>query len=384
MKILNYILIFLVGGLFVFSGLIKLNDPMGTEIKLEEYFEVFASDKTELGLSALSGFWHFLAPYSLSIAIMLSVLEVSLGIGLLLGYRRQSTLWSLLWVVVFFGFLTFYSAYFNKVTDCGCFGDAIKLTPWQSFGKDMILLVMVVYLLFQRHSLSSWEGWLPFGISFGITILAFLVAFNAIMHLPMVDFLPYKIGNNIPQQMKPLAELKYGKEQYVYTNLKTGKDEILTTEEFTKNWQKYSDSTQYKFKSYEKPLLNPEALAKITDYRVEDANGADFTQESFKGDKLLIIVPEVKTTYPDAFKKLNELAKTLEKQKITTWILTGEAEKNFENFRHYYQIPISYFLTDKKVLKTMIRANPGIIWLKDGTVKNKWHYNDTPKPEDFK
>jgi hypothetical protein len=248
----------------------------------------------------------------------------------------------------------------------------------------MILLVMVVYLLFQRYNLGSWEGWLPFGISFGSTILAFLVALNAILHLPLVDFLPYKLGNNIPQQMKPLAELKYGKEQYVYTNLKTGKDEVLNTDEFTKNWQKYSDSTQYKFKSYEKPLLNPEALAKITDYRVEDANGADLTQESFKGDKLLIIVPEVKTTYPDAFKKISELAKTLEKQKIKTWILTGEAEKSFENFRHYYQIALPYFLTDKKVLKTMIRANPGIIWLQNGTVKGKWHYNDTPQAEAFK
>lgn len=382
-KIINYSIVVLVGGLFIFSGLIKLNDPMGTEIKLEEYFEVFAGDKNELGLAALAGFWHFLAPYSLSLAIMMSVLEVSLGISLLIGYRRVSTLWSLLLLIIFFTFLTFYSAYYNKVTDCGCFGDFIKLTPWQSFSKDIILLVLLVYLLFQRKNLSSTYGTWPFLASLGATIGSFVIALNAIWHLPVFDFLPYKVGANIPENMKPSAELKYGKEKYIYTNLKTGKDEELNQEEFTKNWQKYSDSTTYKYKSFEKPLLNPEAQAKIVVFEVKDAAGNDHSAEIFKGDKFLIIIPEVKKTDMKPIQAINQLAKELEKKKVKSLVLNGDTEASFENYRHYVQLAVPYYFMDKTILKTMVRANPGLIWLKDGTVKKKWHYNDIPKAVDF-
>jgi hypothetical protein len=147
MKIITQIVQFLVGGLFIFSGLIKLNDPTGMQIKLEEYFEVFAQDKLQLGLAGLSGLWHFLEPYSLSLSLLLSTLEVGLGIALLLKYKPVATLWALWGTIVFFTFLTFYSAYFNKVTDCGCFGDFIKLTPWTSFTKDVILFFMKIICL---------------------------------------------------------------------------------------------------------------------------------------------------------------------------------------------------------------------------------------------
>ena len=133
MYLLTHVARYFVGVLFIFSGLIKLNDPVGTQIKLEEYFDVFATD-----IPALSGLFHGLVPLALYLSVILCVLEVVLGIALLIKYKLQSTLWVLLLLTVFFTFLTFYSAYFNRVTDCGCFGDAIKLTPWQSFSKDII------------------------------------------------------------------------------------------------------------------------------------------------------------------------------------------------------------------------------------------------------
>src|SRR5687767_2713924 len=133
---------FFVGGLFIFSGLIKLNDPIGTKIKMEEYFEVFAED--------FGSFFHYFIPYALEIGFILIVLEVVLGVAVLLYYRMNVTTIILLALTIFFGFLTFYSAYFNKVTDCGCFGDAIKLTPWQSFIKDITLMVFVLHLFWYR------------------------------------------------------------------------------------------------------------------------------------------------------------------------------------------------------------------------------------------
>ena len=132
MAFITNILRLLTGVLFIISGLIKANDPVGFGIKLEEYFTVFNTE--------------FMIPLATGLAIFVCVAEIALGIALLLGYKSKLTLWLLLLMMIFFTFLTFYSAYFNKVTDCGCFGDAIKLTPWQSFSKDIILLVMILIM----------------------------------------------------------------------------------------------------------------------------------------------------------------------------------------------------------------------------------------------
>lgn len=384
MKIINLILRFLVGGLFIFSGLIKLNDPIGTTIKLEEYFEVFATDQNELYLSALSGFWHFLLPYSLNIAVFLSVLEVVLGIGLLINYKIKSTLWTLLFTIIFFTFLTFYSAYFNKVTDCGCFGDAIKLTPWQSFTKDIILSIFIGVLFYQRRNFYSSPAIYKMIISIGVTIFSFWIAITAINHLPFKDFRAYKVGADIPKSMKASAELKY-EEMYIYTDLKTGEDVVLNSEEFNKNWKKYGNESKYKYKDYKKKLLNPEAQPKITDYNVVDRNGNDVTAKTFEGNKLLIIIPDVQKTNPSSIEKINSLVRALEKTEIKSMILTSEPEEKFQAFKHQFQLSgAKDYTVDKTVLKTMIRSNPGLIWIQDGIVKGKWHYNDIPNIEVFR
>ncbi len=131
-----------VGILFIISGLIKLNDPVGFSYKLAEYF-----GETVLNLPIF-------IPFSLAIALFIVIFETVLGFMLLVGFRSKFTVWSLLLMIVFFTFLTFYSAYFNKVTDCGCFGDALKLTPWQSFTKDVILLFFIV-ILFHTQKFDS-------------------------------------------------------------------------------------------------------------------------------------------------------------------------------------------------------------------------------------
>lgn len=379
MNILNHIIRFFVGILFIFSGLIKLNDPVGTQIKLEEYFEVFATD-TSLNLAALSGLWEFLVPYSLSIAIFLSALEVVLGANLLLLYKTRLTTWLLFLTIVFFTFLTFYSAYFDKVTDCGCFGDAIKLTPWQSFSKDVLLLVLILILLFQKDAFAYTKtNWLKFGVSSTATLASFGLAVYAVNYLPPIDFRAYHVGANIPKYMQPAEELKYGKDKYTYTNLKTGEDESFEI------WDnKYSDTTTYKYKSFEKPLLNPEALPKITDFNVSNAEGEELTAQVFEGEKLLIIIPDVKYINTNSIGAIDQLSRALEKTKVKTWVLTASDYQSYDAFRTEFQFSPPYYFVDKTVLKTMIRSNPGLIYLKEGTVIKKWHFNTTPDPNYFK
>src|SRR5690554_5938121 len=163
------------GILFIISGLIKLNDPVGFSFKLEDYF---AQDVLNL---------PFLTPLALAIAVFVVILEVVLGVMLLLGYKKKFTLWTLLLMIVFFTFLTFYSAYFNKVTDCGCFGDAIKLTPWESFTKDVILLILILILFAGKRYIQPifkpTKGLIVTGISL---ILCIALGYHVLNHLPIM------------------------------------------------------------------------------------------------------------------------------------------------------------------------------------------------------
>ena len=178
-KLIDQFSRFFVGGLFIFSGLIKLNDPIGTEIKLEEYFEVFAED--------FGSFFLMFKPIALEIGMILIVLEVVIGVAVLLRYKMKITTTVMLALMIFFTFLTFYSAYFDKVTDCGCFGDAIKLTPWESFFKDLVLMIFVLHLFWYRKSyvsvLNSTTGHFIIG---GVAAVSLILGIHAVRHLPFI------------------------------------------------------------------------------------------------------------------------------------------------------------------------------------------------------
>ena len=161
MKFIVQIFRILVGALFIFSGAVKVVDPIGSQYKFEEYFSASVLDL------------EFLIPYALPFAIILIVVEITLGAALLVGWKSKFTVRSLLATIIFFSFLTWYSAYYNKVTDCGCFGDAIKLTPWQSFYKDVILTIAILILNFRINDINTIDS-----KSFAkkITFLAFFLS----------------------------------------------------------------------------------------------------------------------------------------------------------------------------------------------------------------
>ncbi len=360
-KIIDQFSRFFVGGLFIFSGLIKINDPIGTEIKMEEYFEVFAQD--------FGSFFHYFIPWSLEIGMLMIVLEIALGVAILLFYRMPLTTWVLLAVMVFFTFLTFYSAYFNKVTDCGCFGDAIKLTPWESFTKDVILMVFVLHLFWYRKRyqavLRTWEG---HSVIIATALISFFVGIYAINHLPFIDFRAYRTGNNIPQQMLP-GEVPIIEYVFEKNGEEVHSEKFLSAEE------------GYKYKTSK--ILNESAIkAKITDYSVSGPEGEDLTQATFEGPRLFIVMYDVKKASTKNIDSIRQLAKDLE-GKVNMLVLTSSSAESMETFRHEHQLAVPYAFSDATVLKTIIRSNPGIALWKDGTVLGNWHYNDTPSAEEI-
>ncbi len=357
MKVIYAIARYIVGDLFIFSGLIKVNDPVGTAIKLQEYFEVFAYD--------FAPFFEWFIPAALVLSVVLSVLEIVLGVALIVGYKMRATAWALLGLIVFFTFLTFYSAYFNKVTDCGCFGDAIKLTPWESFTKDVILLFFIGLIFINRKNYGSIFSqkfqWLKV---LGSTLFFTLFAIYAIRHLPPVDFRAYAVGNHLPSLMEPSAPLIY---EYVME--KDG-------EKYT--FDSYPSDKSYTFKSMD--LVNPEVQPKITDLSIWNDEG-EYTEEMMTGNKLIIIIYSAEKANLDHIEEINDLANDLTTAK--PWILTASGYSIFEPFRHDLQLAMPYYYADATVLKTMIRSNPGIMLLSEGTVLGKWHHNDVPTVEEI-
>jgi uncharacterized membrane protein YphA (DoxX/SURF4 family) len=325
MKILNTVARFLVGGLFIFSGLIKINDPVGTQIKLEEYFTVFAID--------IAPFFESLKPLALFLSVFLSTLEIVLGLAVLLKYKPKFTTTALLAMIVFFTFLTFYSAYFNKVTDCGCFGDAIKLTPWESFTKDIILLVLIVVLFINRKKDEVLSGFKVNSIALGVSLVfCLLVSYLAITHLPFVDFRAYKVGTSIPMAMLP-------------------------------------------------PANNPNEVPKITNFAIW-SDTDDETQNVLTGRKLLIVIHDVEKTDMDSYSELISLISAASRG-VDVVAVTSSSSAQFEALRHEVQLAIPFYYSDATLLKTMIRSNPGLVLLNNGTVIKKWHFNDIPSATDL-
>jgi uncharacterized membrane protein YphA (DoxX/SURF4 family) len=355
---------FLVGALFVFSGLIKANDPMGTSYKLQEYFTVF-------GVDFLNGITDYLS-------IIFCGLEVALGFALLIGAFSRVTVLFLTGLIIFFTWLTGYSAITGKVTDCGCFGEFIKLKPLHSFYKDVVLLVLTIILLLGRDMIKP-----LFSVKLNTFILVLLVAFSffvpvwAYNHLPFIDMLAYKPGNNIYEQM----QLPVGAKRdsiltvMICKNKKTGVIEELVSADYVKKYQDY-DYIDRK----DKVIIEGDKPA-IHDFIIKDENGNDIQDSllKFPSYSLWIVVYDVEKSNRTCFTKINQLVKDFDAQHIPVYGITHSNYTLTEPFRHEVQSAFPfYYAGDDKFVKTMVRCNPGIMLIKNGTVINKWHYNNVP------
>ncbi len=378
--IITHISRILVGGLFIFSGFIKANDPLGFSYKLQEYFEVFKADS---GLSIFESFAHIALPLS----ILLCVSEMALGFMLLIGYKRNLTLGLLLTQIVFFTFLTFYSACYNKVATCGCFGDFLVLKPWTSFWKDIALLILITLLISGKESINELFSEL---ITISLTVIAIVLSFvfpiHAYRNLPPFDFRPYAIGMNIKENMKAGADYVPAEYEsgFIYENLKTGKQEHFNMKNYP--WQ---DTLTWKWIATDNVLIHDAVHPpKIVDFSITSLDGNDL-KDSILNNKdymFLLVCYDLTKTEDDetVHAKINDLYKLATAEKIKVLALTAADAKQIDDFKHKHQAMYDFANADGIVLKTMVRANPGLILIKDGTVIMNWHHNNFPTYSDVK
>ncbi|MDT8347656.1 MAG: DoxX family protein, partial [Flavobacteriaceae bacterium] len=301
------------------------------------------------------------------------VAEILLGITLLLGFLPKITLWLLLLMIVFFTFLTFYSAYFNKVTDCGCFGDAIPLTPWESFYKDVILLVMILVLFF---NLKKIKPIVPPKVSMWVTAIAGLASlffgYYVLMHLPALDFRAYKLGKNILKQMEPDPS-KPAVYEYVWKFEHNGNTfEKITTGDFPQVDGELID--------YETRLVDPGYVPPILDFSITGDNDNDYTKDLMNEPKLLIIVAyNLNKSEAQGWEKIRDKVDEARKKGYIVIGLTASGIEDQTFISSKFKFPLDFYFTDETVLKTMVRSNPGLMLLNSGTITQKWHWNDAEK-----
>jgi len=303
-----------VGLVFVFSGFVKLVDPQGSAYKFEEYF----------GADVLQLEW--LIPYALPLSILLILMEVLLGVMLLVGHWPKQTVWSLLGMILLFLFLTWYAAYYNKVTDCGCFGDAIKLSAWETFYKNVVLILLIAVLVWNRHLMKPLvSSKMAQGLTVVATVVLTAIMYYSLAHLPVIDFRPFAVGNHIPQGM------------------------------------------EYK----------GDQLPTIHDFYLETVDGKDMTDILMAEERLLLIVAyDLGKSDREGFTSLEETVSVALKQGYRVAILSASLYEAHPFIGDRFGADADLLFCDATTLKTMIRANPGVMTLHKGSITGKWNWID--------
>jgi hypothetical protein len=358
-----------VGLLFIFSGFIKANDPLGFSYKLQEYFEVFHVT--------------FLNDFAVGVAIFLCGLEIILGAALLMGLYARKVIWGLLGLIIFFTFLTFYSAYFEVVTSCGCFGDAIPLTPWQSFGKDLILLSFILILYIYRDDIKpliSKPGAVWAALTL-ITITGFGIGVYTVAHLPFFDFLPYKVGANIPELMKIPPGAPQDEYEIIYQlkNKQSGESMAMSSKEYLQK-EIWKDTNWEIVGEPKSKLIKKGFEPKIKDLKLVDTQGQEVTALLLEqpGYQLWVVAYDLQKTSKAALERLNQLSIALAAKKVPTYFLTSSSIADAQVFKIDLQLQPEFYFADAIPLKSMVRANPGVLLMKNGVVVNKWNFRDLP------
>jgi hypothetical protein len=341
-----------VGILFIFSGLIKANDPLGLSYKMQEFFDVW-------GLS-------FLNDYTLGLSLLMNLLEIVTGIALLIKYPYKQTLWLLLGLIIFFSFLTGYALFSGKIKTCGCFGDCIPLTPKTSFIKDIILFLAIVILLFNHKKVKTnlhkaWGILILLIASFGVGYGQYYV----INHLPVIDCLAYKEGKDIKEQMKlPIDAIA---------------DSVRLDMEFEKNGKIYQfdpsnfpedfDST-YVFKSRKEVIVRKGngIVAPIQDFALNNINGEDSTEAIFSNSSpyVLVFAGQIDNSIP--WQKL--LFELHNKHKLV-YIVTADKEHASSLLPNE-----NILIADITMIKTAARVWPTIFVMNGSTIMRKTAYLD--------
>jgi len=395
MKIVTRIIQFLLGALFLFSGFVKAVDPLGTAYKMHDYFTAFEAD-----FAALKWLWAFMNDTVNFWAVFMLVLELVLGLALIIGWRPKLTLWLTLLLTFFFTFLTGYtylSGYtvkqwynpfswvFNekemKVTDCGCFGDFMKLKPYTSFYKDVVLDLVILFLFFGWRNMYTLVSGRIGNAVIGIGTFASLVfcLSNYMWGLPMIDFRPYAIGKNIKEGMTLPPDAIKDSVVMVFIYEKDGKQVELGMDDL-----KTIDST-YKFVDRKDKLVREGDQPTIHDFNIVSADGTNVTEDILSQKNVFLLVAyDIRHSSGGVQGKVNDFVALAQQNGVEFIGLTGSVPGEVDKFRHEHNSMFDYYYCDATALKTMIRSNPGLMLLHNGTVAAMWHHSDFPTFDEVK
>ncbi|KAF0129794.1 MAG: DoxX family protein [Bacteroidetes bacterium] len=351
----------LTGAVFVFSGFVKGVDPLGTAYKLEDYFAAYGTEwANEL---------------SLSLSILLCVVEFTIGVALLLNLKPKLAAWGLMLVMVFFTGLTLYDAIYAPVADCGCFGDAIKLTNWQTFYKNVVLLVFTVIVFRNRN---KEKKRLPQQFQSVLVVLVMILfgsfSWYNYQHEPMIDFRPWKVGNSMNGD--PNAETNV---YLIYRNKTTGETKEYLSPNYPWNDKSWLEAWEFVDQRFESE--NPGIAHNL---RAEDINGADNTSLVLDSEIMFVFVSyDIEKVSGKAASKFMALSEVINSYSLSQVILTASLPEEMASFQSKHNSQLEAFFADEVVLKTMIRSNPGLVLFNKGVVIEKWHYNDFPDEKEI-
>lgn len=369
MKLLRNICRILLGLTFIYSGFVKGVDPLGSTYKFIDYFNAFGMNW--MNFSAL--FFSFI----------LSLAEFLIGIGLFLNIKTKWAGWGALLFMAVFTPLTLILAIKNPVTDCGCFGDALVLTNWETFWKNIVLLALALVVFYSRDKFKSIFNVLEQSLLLVITIIFMLsIEFYSYRHLPILDFRPYSIGKNITEGMTIPEGAPHDEYEITlkYKNLNTGE-----IKEFTEQNYPWQDTLNWTYESSSEKLVKEGFKAPIHDFVIEHPEMGDITNEILedKGYTFLAIAYNINKTNPENQDKLNRLAAFAQDKGYRFYGLSASTGDDLQKYIKDHHVNYEFCSTDEIQLKTIVRSNPGLVLLREGTVLNKWGHRDLPKVEEL-
>jgi uncharacterized membrane protein YphA (DoxX/SURF4 family) len=381
MKITVRIVQVLVGVLFIVSGLVKANDPLGLSYKMQEFFELWNSSLSAGHFFArhpLIGFFEFFHDHSLFLSIVMITLEIVTGIALLLGWRKKFILWLLLLLIVFFTFLTGYAYLSGKFTNCGCFGDCLPITPLTSFTKDVVLLVFIVLLLVGRRYIQ------PLGrprmrasVLSTALVLSLLLQWYVLNYLPLADCLPFKKGNNIAAQMKPPPGSIPDSIAILFIYEKGGKRFEFTQDQLPADFDTYTYIDRV-----DRLVRKGNAEPAIKGFSLTDTSGQDLTSMVLTQPQALLFFAldlDNINSWRNDLKKITALA---QQKGVPVYFATSQpAEVTTVFIREGITMPV--YACDFTVIRTAARTNPTLYALRSGTIVDKYGRHHLDKAAAF-
>jgi uncharacterized membrane protein YphA (DoxX/SURF4 family) len=367
-----------VGVLFILSGLVKANDPLGLAYKMEEFFEVWNASLQGSGFFAknfLISLFNFLTEHSLSLSLFMNGLEILAGVALLIGWRKRFVLNGLLVLILFFTFLTGYAFLSGKFKNCGCFGDCLPISPLTSFLKDVLLLAMILFLIINQLYIQPWlRGRKSVAALLATLLLVTGFQWYVLAFLPIKDCLPFKKGNNIGEQMKIPANAVQDSFAMKFIYEKGGKRFEFAPEALP------TDLASYKFIDREQELVRKgNAEAPIKGFSLTGLEGTDFTT-SILAEPKVVLVFALNFTDPlewmEGFKQMYVAARS---KKIPVFLVSADARRGKVIFSGAGLDEVIFLSSDYTVVKTAARTNPTYYLLEKGTVRAKDSRETVPR-----